>query len=75
MTNFRQPIKKEIVRGMISIFAGLALWEFLPRWLLESELLIPPPTSVMRSFWRLSASGELYKHFEVTLMRLAGVKP
>jgi len=60
--------RKEIVRGCISIFAGLALWEFLARWLLENELLIPPPTSVMRSFWRLSASGELYKHFEATLI-------
>jgi ABC-type nitrate/sulfonate/bicarbonate transport system permease component len=60
--------RKEIVRGCISIFAGLAIWEFLARWLLENELLIPPPTGVMRSFWRLSASGELYKHFEATLI-------
>ncbi|HLN87426.1 MAG TPA: ABC transporter permease [Candidatus Limnocylindrales bacterium] len=71
MPNFRQPVKKEIARGMISIFAGLAIWEILARSLLENELLIPPPTSVMHAFWRLTASGELYKHFEATLIEFA----
>ena len=71
MTNFHQPVKKEIVSGCISILAGLAFWEILARSLLENELLIPPPTSVMRSFWRLTASGELYRHFEATLIEFA----
>jgi NitT/TauT family transport system permease protein len=57
-----------IVRGCISIFAGLAVWEILTRLLLENELLIPPFSSVIRSFWTLLLTGELKKHFLATLL-------
>jgi len=60
--------RKEIVRGTISIFAGLVIWEILAQLLLENELLIPPPSSVARAFWRLASSGELAKHFQATLI-------
>ena len=65
------PVRKEISRGAISIFAGLVLWEILARALLENELLIPPPSSVARTFWRLLISGELAKHFQATLIEFA----
>jgi NitT/TauT family transport system permease protein len=60
--------RKEIVRGCVSICAGLVIWEILTRLLLENELLIPPPSSVIRSFWRLALSGQLNKHFIATLI-------
>ncbi len=63
--------KKEIVRGAISISAGVVIWEILARLLLENELLIPPPSSVLRSFWTLAVSGKLNKHFEATLTEFA----
>lgn len=59
--------RKELLRGAISIFGGLALWELLARLLLENDLLIPPPSSVLRSFWNLAVSGELNQHFAATL--------
>jgi NitT/TauT family transport system permease protein len=62
---------KEVVRGAISILGGLAVWEILARLLLENELLIPPPSSVVRSFWNLSVSGQLNKHFAATLIEFA----
>jgi NitT/TauT family transport system permease protein len=65
------PVRKEISRGAISIFAGLVLWEILARALLENELLIPPPSSVAHTFWRLLISGELAKHFQATLIEFA----
>jgi len=65
---FSQPLRKDILRGCISIFAGLLIWEILARLLLENELLIPPPSSVLRSFWRLAVSGQLNKHFVATLL-------
>jgi len=40
----------------------------LARLLLENELLIPPPSSVLGSFWRLAVSGQLNKHFAATLI-------
>ena len=63
--------RKELVRGGISIFGGLVIWEILARLLLENELLIPPPSSVVRSFWNLSVSGQLNKHFAATLIEFA----
>ena len=59
--------RKEIVRGCVSIVAGLVIWEILTRLLLENELLIPPPSSVLVSFWQLLISGKLNKHFVATL--------
>jgi len=63
--------RREITRGCISIFVGLVLWEILTRLLLENELLIPPPSSVLRSFWSLLLSGQLKKHFLATLLEFA----
>jgi NitT/TauT family transport system permease protein len=62
---------KAVVRGCISLAAGLLAWEISTRLLLENELLIPPPSSVVRSFWKLLASGELNKHFLATLLEFA----
>jgi NitT/TauT family transport system permease protein len=67
----RLQLRKDLVRGSVSILAGLALWEILTRLLLENELLIPPPSSVARSFWNLTVSGELNKHFGATLLEFA----
>jgi hypothetical protein len=60
--------KKEIVRGFLSIIIGLALWEVSTRLLLDNELLIPPPSSVLISFWNLLSSGELNRHLVATLI-------
>ena len=63
--------RQELVRGGISLFAGLVIWEILAWLLLENELLIPPPSSVARSFWKLLMSGQLNKHFAATLIEFA----
>ena len=67
----RLQLRKDLVRGSISIVAGLVIWETLTQLLLENELLIPPPSSVARSFWNLTVSGELNKHFGATLLEFA----
>lgn len=64
-------LRKELLRGGVSICAGLVVWEILARLLLDNELLIPPPSSVVRSFWTLSVSGQLNKHFAATLIEFA----
>jgi NitT/TauT family transport system permease protein len=60
-------MRKDLSRGLLSIVVGLAVWEILTRLLLENELLIPPPSSVLRALWRLGASGQLNKHLFATL--------
>ena len=64
----RLQLRKDLVRGAISILGGLVIWEILTRLLLENELLIPPPSSVARSFWHLTVTGELNKHLAATLL-------
>ena len=63
--------RKEFVRGCIPVIAGLVIWEILTRLLLEDELLIPPPSSVVRSFWTLALNGQRTKHFLATLVEFA----
>ena len=61
-------LRKDLRRGLLSILAGLVLWEILTRLLLENELLIPPPSSVVRSFWKLASTGALNEHFATTFL-------
>jgi len=64
-------MKKELLRGLFSIAGGLVLWEFLARLLLDDELLIPPPSSVLRSLWSLAIQGKLNQHLAATLMEFS----
>jgi len=64
-------IKKGFSRGFLSIAAGLVVWEILTRLLLENELLIPPPSSVLRTLWKLSVNGQLNQHLFATLFEFA----
>ncbi len=64
-------IKKEVSRGLYSVLGGLLLWEILTRLFLENELLIPPPSSVLRMLWKLGSSGALNEHFLTTLLEFA----
>ena len=60
-------MKKEALRGIVSIICGLLIWELLAQILLENELLIPPPSSVLRSLWTLTVNGQLNHHLSATL--------
>jgi NitT/TauT family transport system permease protein len=58
----------------------LALWELLSRTAIIDPRFFPPPTSIIRTFWSLSASGELLAHIGVSMKRillgfLAGTLP
>jgi NitT/TauT family transport system permease protein len=64
-------LKRASRRGFLSVLGGLLLWELLARLLLENDLLIPPPSSVVRSFWKLTLSGELTRHLYATLFEFA----
>jgi ABC-type nitrate/sulfonate/bicarbonate transport system permease component len=64
--------RKEIVRGCVSVFAGVSLWELLTTGLLlENQLFIPPPRSVLRIFWIPLLNGQFTKHFVATLLEFA----
>ncbi len=48
----------------------LALWEFLSRTSLIDPRFFPPPTSIVRTFWDLAASGVLFTHIGISLTRI-----
>ena len=62
---------KEVFRGCLSVLLVLVIWEILTRLLLENELLVPPPSSVFRSLWKLTLTGALNEHFLTTLLEFA----
>ncbi|HEY1267998.1 MAG TPA: ABC transporter permease [Candidatus Binatia bacterium] len=64
-------MRKDVARGIVSILVVLAAWEILARLFLENDLLMPAPSGVARSFWKLVASGELGRHFAATLLEFA----
>jgi ABC-type nitrate/sulfonate/bicarbonate transport system permease component len=48
----------------------LALWQ-AAGWLgLASALFLPSPSAIVRALWRLAASGELWTHVSISLMRI-----
>ena len=51
---------------------GLALaWEIMVRLGLSSGRLVPPPTKIFETIMELAKSGELARHIEATLTRVA----
>jgi NitT/TauT family transport system permease protein len=64
-------MRKDVARGIVSVLVVLVAWEILARLFLENDLLMPAPSGVARSFWKLTASGELGRHFAATLLEFA----
>jgi NitT/TauT family transport system permease protein len=64
-------MRKDVARGLVSIAVVLAVWEILARLFLENDLLMPAPSGVAASFWKLALSGELSRHFAATLLEFA----
>src|ERR1700712_2990543 len=52
-----------ILGGVLMLLA----WEFLPALFNVSRLLLPPPSSVVRSLWLIYDRGLLVENFAVTL--------
>ncbi|MDR2357894.1 MAG: ABC transporter permease [Oscillospiraceae bacterium] len=59
-----------IFYGLIALIVFLALWEIAARLeLLVNPLFLPPFTKVLGTLWRITVSGELWKHASVSLRR------
>jgi NitT/TauT family transport system permease protein len=61
-------------RGASLIFFAVALvvWEAAVRTGLVSPLFLPAPSDVIAALWSLAASGQLWHHLGISLVRIAG---
>ncbi|RDJ25020.1 ABC transporter permease [Bosea caraganae] len=59
------------IAGLLLPIALAALWEFLVGAGLANGRLMPPPSVVGKTLWRLAVSGDLLTHATATLWRVA----
>src|SRR5277367_1540063 len=53
-------------RAVLSVLIGLALWEFVGRYVVTNPILFAPFSKVMAAGWGLFVSGELMRHLAVS---------
>jgi len=53
-------------RAVLSVLGGLALWEFVGRFVVTNPILFAPFSKVLEAGWALTVSGELQKHLAVS---------
>src|SRR5215471_7521290 len=59
------------IAGLLSILAGLALWEFLSRVVVANALFLAAPSQIFEAIWQLAASGELWPHIAISAVEFA----
>jgi NitT/TauT family transport system permease protein len=55
-------------RAIVSIIAGMALWEFVGRFVVTSPILFAPLSKVLLAGWSLLLSGDLVSHLAVSAL-------
>jgi NitT/TauT family transport system permease protein len=60
---------QSLVKQSIVILLLLILWEIAPRTGLVDPTFFPPFTKVAESWWGLVISGDLYAHFQASILR------
>jgi len=57
--------------GLLSIVAGLALWEFLSRVVVANALFLAAPTQIFGAIYRLALGGQLGAHIAISAAEFA----
>ena len=57
--------------GLLSILAGLALWEFLSRVVVANALFLAAPSQIFAAIYGLAVSGELWPHIGISAAEFA----
>jgi NitT/TauT family transport system permease protein len=57
--------------GVVSIVAGLALWEFLSRVVIANSLFLAAPTEIFAAIYRLAVTGQLWPHVAISAAEFA----
>jgi NitT/TauT family transport system permease protein len=57
--------------GLLSVLAGLALWEFISRVVIANPLFLAAPTQIFVAIYDLAASGQLWPHIAISAAEFA----
>ncbi|ODS98325.1 MAG: taurine ABC transporter permease [Lautropia sp. SCN 69-89] len=71
MTQGRLALSSDLLIGLLSPIALLALWEVAARLGAIDVRFFPAPSAIAEKFLELSASGELLQHLAASLQRLS----
>ncbi|QDR79286.1 ABC transporter permease [Sporomusa termitida] len=58
-----------ILERTLGIMIVVLVWELAPRLELVDSFLLPPFSEVIQSLFRIIASGEIFKHFSISISR------
>ncbi len=53
-------------RALLSVLGGIAIWEFVGRFVVTNPILFAPLSKVLMAGWALFISGELQRHLAVS---------
>ncbi|HET9902678.1 MAG TPA: ABC transporter permease [Xanthobacteraceae bacterium] len=69
-----RPRSARMLRPLIGLVLPVALalaWEIAVRLGLSDGRLVPPPSVIFTTLWELAQSGELWRHAQATIVRVA----
>jgi NitT/TauT family transport system permease protein len=71
LAKLAQPFFANRARGVLSIVGGLALWEFLSRYVVDNALFLAAPTQIAAALVKLTETGELQHHIAISALEFA----
>src|ERR1700733_15385374 len=57
--------------GLLSILAGLTLWELVSRFMVANALFLAAPTQISAGIYDLAKSGQLWPHIAISAAEFA----
>jgi NitT/TauT family transport system permease protein/sulfonate transport system permease protein len=64
-------VDRNNLAGILGTLAFFAAWEALSRSGLVNDVMLPAPSTILRSGWSLLETGELFRHLGASLLRAA----
>jgi NitT/TauT family transport system permease protein len=65
-TTLLDHVRQRSLAGLISVVAGLLLWEVLSRFVVANPLFLAAPSQILAAIWHLGVTGELWRHISIS---------
>jgi NitT/TauT family transport system permease protein len=65
------PARRSYLPGILSVAAGLVLWEFLSRVVVANPLFLAAPSQIVAAIYTLGRNGQLWAHMSVSALEFA----